>query len=114
MRILFFLLIFLSSLPAFALTKPELTLLLKEKGIEIKELEMKGMQIYMGEVTGHINQVPFSKVQILVTQNEAIPKSEIDSVDFNGAQNLGSVVAVRFNGQYITKQDVKATIVLGQ
>ena len=101
---------FLSSFAAHAITKPQLEALLREKGIEISKLEAQGMQIYMGEVTGHLNALPFSKVQILVTEHEAILKSEIDSVDFSGAQNLGSVVSVRFNGQYLLKQDVKATI----
>lgn len=114
MKYLFLLLFFLSALPAFALTRPELGVLLKEKGIDIQQVELKGMKIYMGEVSGHINAVPFSQVQVLVTETEAITKGEFESVDFNGAQNLGSVVSVRYNGQYISKQDVKATIVLGQ
>jgi hypothetical protein len=95
-----------------ALTRPQLEILLKEKGINLAEVEMKGMKVLMGEVSGHINAVPFSKVQILVTDNEAILKSEIDSVDFSGAQNMGGVASVRFNGQYVMKKDIKATIVL--
>lgn len=114
MKILFFLLVLLTSLTSHALTRPQLEALLKEKGVNLVEMEMRGMRLLMGEVTGHINAIPFSKVQVLVTEQEAILKTEIDSVDFNGAQNMGSVVAVRFNGQYVLKKDVKATIVLGQ
>jgi hypothetical protein len=114
MKILFLLLAFIISLSAQALTRPQLEALLKEKGVSLMELEIQGMKVLMGEVSGHINAVPFSKVQMLVTESEAIMKSEIDSVDFNGAQNLGGILSVRFNGQYVMKKDVKATIILGQ
>lgn len=114
MRILFSLLFFLSSFNALAMTRPQLESLLKEKGINLAEVEIKGMKVLMGEVTGHINAVPFSKVQILVTNKEAILKNEIDSVDFRSGATLGDIISVRYSGQYILKKDVKATIVLGQ
>lgn len=114
MKILFTILLFILSVGAQALTRNQLEVLLKDKGVNLVEIEMKGMKILMGEVTGHINAIPFAKVYILVTENEAILKSEIDSVDFNGSQNLGAVVSLRFSGQYVLKKDVKATIVLGQ
>lgn len=114
MKILFVLLVLLTSLTSHALTRSQLEALLKEKGVNLVEMEMRGMRVLMGEVTGHINAVPFSKVQVLVTEQEAILKTEIDSVDFSGGQTLGGVVSVRFNGQYVMKKDVKATIVLGQ
>jgi hypothetical protein len=114
MRILFSLLIFLSSFSSFAMTRTQLEAILKEKGINLAEVEIKGMKVLMGEVTGHINAVPFSKVQILVTNKEAILKREIDSVDFKSGQTLGDVISVRYSGQYILKKDVKATLVLGQ
>ncbi len=114
MKILFVLLVLLTSLSSHALTRGEIDVLLKEKGVQLVEMEIRGMRLLMGEVSGHINAVPFSKVHVLITENEAILKTEIDSVDFNGAQNLGGVVSVRYNGQYVMKKDVKATIVLGQ
>jgi len=114
MKIVFFILLFLSSLSSYAMTRSQLETLLKEKGINLAEVEMKGMKVFMGEVTGHINTIPFSKVKALVTDKEAILKSEIDSVDFKAGQSLGDVVSVRYSGQYILKKDVKATIVLGQ
>lgn len=114
MKTLIALFILSFSLSSFALTKAEVSALLKEKGVDLLQMEMKGMKTLMGEVTGHINQIPFSKVQVLVTEHEAILKSEIEAVDFNGTQNLGGVVSVRAHGQYILKEDVKATIVIGQ
>lgn len=110
MKILFVLLVLLTSLSSHALTRGEIEVLLKEKGVQLVEMEIRGMRLLMGEVSGHI---PFSKVQVLVTEHEAILKTEIDSVDFNGAEILGGVVSVRYNGQYVMKKDVKATIVLG-
>jgi len=112
MKTLIALFVLLFSLSSQALTRSQLEALLKEKGINLMEVEMQGMRVLMGEVSGHINAVPFSKVQILVTEQQAILKSEIDSVDFSGAQNMGSVSSVRFNGQYVMKKDIKATIVI--
>jgi hypothetical protein len=112
MKILLALLVLLTSLTSHALSRSQLEALLKEKGINLMEVEMQGMQVLMGEVSGHINAIPFSKVQILVTESEAILKSEIDSVDFSGAQNMGAVNTVRFNGQYVVKKDIKATIAI--
>ncbi len=98
----------LFSLTGGAMTRPEIEALLKEKGHSLVEMEMRGLRLLMGEVTGHI---PFSKVQVLITEQEAIMKSEIDSVDFSGGQTLGGVSSVRFKGQYVLRRDVKATIV---
>lgn len=109
MKILFILLVLLSSLVAEAMPRPQLEALLREKGVILADAEMRGMRVLMGEVTGHI---PFSKVQVLVTDREAILKSEIDSVDFNGPQSVGGVVSVRYNGQYVLRKDVKAVLVL--
>lgn len=108
MRILFLILFFLSSFAAHAMNRPQLEALLKEKGIDLAEMELRGVRVLMGEVTGHI---PFSKVQVLVTEGEAILKKEIDSVDFNGAQTVAGVVSVRYNGQYVLKRDVKAILI---
>ena len=112
MKTLIALFVLLFAMSSHALTRSQLEALLKEKGINLMEVEMQGMRVLMGEVSGHINAIPFSKVQILVTDHEAILKNEIDSVDFSGAQNMGGVSSVRFNGQYVTKKDIKATIVV--
>jgi hypothetical protein len=111
MKTLIALFVLLFAFSSQALTRSQLEALLKEKGINLMEVEMQGMRVLMGEVSGHINAVPFAKVQILVTEQEAILKREIDSVDFSGAQNMGAVSSVRYNGQYVMKKDIKATIV---
>lgn len=111
MKTIFLILALLASLPSFAVNRVEIEALLREKGVELRDLESRGMQTLMGEVTGHISLIPFSKVQILITDQEAILKKEIDGVDFSGSQIMGSIISVRFNGQYVTKQDVKATII---
>lgn len=108
-KFIFFILL-MFSFGASALTMEQLEVLLKQKGIEVRDLNSRNMTIYMGENTGHL---PFSKVQILVTENEAILKKEIDSADLSG-QNLGSMNSVRYNGQYILKQDVKAAIAISK
>jgi hypothetical protein len=113
MKIFILLMALFTSITSHALTRPRMEFLLEEKGFKARELEIQGMKIILGEVTGHLKAVQFSKVLVLITENEAILKTEIDSVDFSGAQDVGSVVAVRFNGQYVLKKDVKATVLLG-
>lgn len=110
MKILLSILLTLGSLSSFALTRSAASGLLKEKGVELLELERKGMQTLMGEVTGHRSFIPFSQVQVLFTEREAILESEIEDVDFSAAPNLGSVISIRYNGQYISKQDVKGAV----
>lgn len=114
MKILLLLLAILISFPSFALTRQEIEALLRLKNTSLEKLERGGNRLLMGEVTGHNSALPFSKVQILITEDEAILKQEISAVDFKGAQQLGNVVAVHAQGQYVLKQDVKALIVSGQ
>lgn len=114
MKLIMLLMIALFSIPSFAITKLEVAALLKEKNVSLQQLEQKGAQVILGEVTGHNSALPFSKIQVILTSDEAILRGEIDSVDFKGTQQLGNVVAVRFQGQYVLKQDVKAVIVSGQ
>jgi hypothetical protein len=98
-----------------ALTRQQIETLLNQKNMTLMQLEQRGAQVLLGEVTGHGRAVPFNKVQVLFTESEAILKHEIDSVEFKGgAEQLGNISTVRFQGQYVLKQDVKAAIVLGR
>lgn len=110
MKIIALLFSILLTLPAFAISRGEAEALLKEKNISLQALEQKGAKVLLGEVTGHISAMPFSQVAILLTEDEAILKKEIDSVDFSGAQQIGNIRSVRFQGQYVLKQDVKGVI----
>lgn len=114
MKILLFLFAILISFPSFGLTRQEMEVLLRVKNTSLNKLESGGNRLLMGEVTGHNSALPFSKVQILITEDEAILKQEISAVDFKGVPQLGNVIAVHAQGQYVLKQDVKAVIISGQ
>ncbi|HXH31286.1 MAG TPA: hypothetical protein VNJ01_10780 [Bacteriovoracaceae bacterium] len=114
MKTVFFLLTLLLSFQSFALTRTEIDQLLAKKKTSLPKLETQGAKLLPGEVTGHGKSVSFSKVAVLLTDREAILKSEIESVEFDGVHNLENIQTIRFNGQYISREDVKATIILGQ
>ena len=102
------LLVLLFSFSASALTRTKVEDLLRQRGLTIQELGEQNMEVFMGENTGHL---PFNKVRILLTENEAILESEIDSVEMSGS-TLGSVKSVRYNGRYLLKRDIKAAVSL--
>ncbi|HXH76622.1 MAG TPA: hypothetical protein VNJ08_16745 [Bacteriovoracaceae bacterium] len=112
---LFLLFIFsIFSFSTFAITRPEIESLLKEKNVSLNRMEQKGAKVLFGEVTGHSPMLPFAKIQVLLTKDEAILKKDFDSVDFRGAQDWAHFVAVHSLGQLVLKQDIHAVIVLGQ
>ncbi len=112
MKKFFLLLCLMLSVSAHALTLAELEVLLQAKGLSVGQLQARDMQIFMGENTGHLEGLPFNRVQILATDNEAILRHEIDSVDLSGGQTLGNMKSLRHNGQYILKSDVRAVITI--
>ncbi len=106
MKTLSLLLVLLFSFSAFAISNAKVEDLLRQRGLTVEELGEQGMEVFMGENTGHL---PFNKVRIIITENEAILRSEIDSVDLSGS-TLGSVKSVRYNGRYLLKSDIKAAV----
>ncbi len=108
MRILVLLSFIFCSLSAGALTRPELDALLKERNLSVSGLELQGLKIVMGEVTGHLTAVPFKRVAMLITRDEAILPSEFETIE--GGRTLGELVSARFRGQYILLKDVRATV----
>ncbi len=100
----------LVSLPSMAITRASLQSLLLQKGTSLEALEKKGYKSVLGEVTGHAKSVPLSKVVVMVTENEAIMKNEIESTEVSGAALVGNLQSVRFNGQYINSSDIVGII----
>ncbi len=109
MRILFLLMFFLSGLSAHAMTRPELEALLKERGLTVSALELQGLKVVMGEVTGHLTALPFKRVAMLITSDDAILRSEIEVIE--GGRTIGELVSARFKGQYFLLKDVRATVI---
>lgn len=101
----------LVSLPTMAITRASLQSLLQQKGTSIEALERQGYKSVLGEVTGHAKSIPLSKVVVIITEDEAILSSEIESTQASGAQVVGNLQTVRFNGQYINGSDVVGVIV---
>ncbi len=113
MKSLLALLIVLLSTHAFALTRSEVDGLLRAKNTSLAALEQQGARLMPGENTGHGRAVAFSKVRVIFTEKSAIFKNEIEAVSFQGAETVGNIESLRVNGGYILKEDVKATLILG-
>ena len=106
MKISFLLMAIFITLTAQAITNSRVDSLLRVRGLSVEEIRAQGMDVFMGENTGHI---PMAKLKILITDQEAIMKNEIESVDMSGS-TLDSIKSVRFNGRYILKSDIKAAV----
>jgi hypothetical protein len=104
-------LVLIFTLPVLALEQMDIDRLLRQKNTSLSALEARGGKLLVGEVTGHGRGVPFSQVEAIITHREAILKQEIDAVSFQGRETLDNIQAIRFNGTYILKEDVKATII---
>ncbi len=63
-----------------------------------------------GEVTGHAKSMPISKIEVIITEHESIPKKDIEDIQVNGTPIVGNIQVIRFRGQYITFQDIKGVI----
>ncbi len=109
MRIIILLSFLLSTLAAHAMTKSELDALLRERGLSVSALELQGLKVVMGEVTGHLTAVPFKRVAMLITKDDVILRSEIEVIE--GGRTIGELVSARFNGQYFLLKDVRATVI---
>ena len=112
MKAFVILFLLLSALSSYGMTRPEAERLLKEKNLSLTTLEAQGWKLLPGEVTGHGRAIAFSKVQAILTEDQAIMRSEFDAVSFSGAEVLSSLESLRFSGQYIMRQDVKASLIL--
>ncbi len=111
MKIFIFLLTVLMALPALAIDQAGVQQLLARKGTSLEAQAKKGNKALLGEVTGHAKSLPITKIVVILTEQEAILKNEIEDVQVNGAPVIGNIDAVRFHGQYITSQDIVGVIV---
>lgn len=111
MKILFLILTLVLTLPVFAIDFVSVQQLLKQKGTSLEAQSQKGNKAILGEVTGHAKSIPVSKVVVIITNHEAILKQEIEGTEVSGAPVVGNLQSVRFNGQYITAQEIVGVIV---
>lgn len=86
---------------AQALDRQSISELLEKKGVALVELERRGFQVLMGEVTGSTKGIPLAKVQAILTHDEAILRREIEGTEVRGSAVLGNLQSVRFGGQYV-------------
>jgi hypothetical protein len=97
---------------ASALTRLEAESLLKARGISLRALEMQGSRLLLGEGTGGGFQVPASKVDILLLEDQAILRQEVSGMDFSPrtgqVQDLSSF---RFEGVFHTGEAIRGVVV---
>lgn len=111
MRTFLILFTLLLSLPSMAIDRASIQQLLQQKGTSLEALERQGHKAVLGEVTGHAKSVPVGKVVVILTNDEAIMKREIEGTEVAGAPIVGNIKSVRFSGQYITAQEIVGVIV---
>ncbi len=107
MKTLFIFILMLTSFSTFAITEAQkIEQILVNRGLSSDIVRGHGMEIYMGENSGHI---PFAKLKMVITDQELIMKNEIESVDMSG-DTISSIKSVRFGGKYILNSDIKAVV----
>lgn len=111
MKPLFILLTALLTISAQAISQREIQLLLEEKGTSLEGQMRKGNKALLGEVTGHAKSTPLAKVEVILTEKEAILKKEIEGVEVAGTPVVGNLISVRFEGQYIPASAIVGVIV---
>ena len=111
MKTFLFLFAILFALPSLAITESGIQQLLRMKGTSLEAEASRGNKALLGEVTGHAKSLPITKIKVIITEQEAILKSEIEDIQVSGAPIIGNIQTVRFRGQYITAQDIKGVIV---
>lgn len=111
MKIFFLLLTLILTLPVFAIDFVSVQELLKQKGTSLEAQSQKGNKAILGEVTGHAKSIPVSKVVVILTNDEAILNHEIEATEVSGTSVIGNIQSVRYNGQYITAQEIVGVIV---
>ena len=95
------------SLNALAFDRMAASLLLEEKKVSLVNLERSGSQLLLGEITGAGRSNPLNQIQVIFIQNEAILKSEIESMDGNTLSNMQSF---RAKGTYFLNSDIKGVV----
>jgi len=99
------------TLPVFAIDLVSVQQLLKQKGTSLEAQAQKGNKAILGEVTGHAKSVLLSKVVVILTNEEAILRHEIEGTEVSGGPLVGNLQTVRFSGQYITAREIVGVIV---
>ena len=109
MKALLLTLSLLLSFSSFAISKGDLEKLLAEKNLTLGDFQ--NSKVLLGEVTGAGKSLPFSKVAVIVTEQEAILSNEIVDVSFKAqSKKLGDLDLARTRTENITLRDVVGII----
>ena len=111
MKFLTLIILLTSMLPAWSLTRSEMEEMLRTKNLSLSSFESRGLQVIMGEVTGHGRQIPMDKLEAIFTDKDVILRREIEATTPAQARSLSGIDTLRARGQYFLKGDVKATII---
>jgi hypothetical protein len=110
MKIIFFLLI---SFQAFSqsVSRNQIESILRSRQIQLSQLEAQGQRLLIGEVTGAGRSLPLNRVQIFITNDQAILSHEIESYDVKTPAALGNLSSLRSSGVYYLSSDIKAVLI---
>ncbi len=102
----------LLSFSALALDRVNAEKLLQQRQLNLRAMEQSGSKLLLGEVTGAGLVLPADRVQVILVEQRAILKKEIESMDFSPVSGkLGDLDSFRVGGSYFTREDIRGVVV---
>lgn len=84
--------------------------LLIQKEISLDQLQGQGAKVLLGEGSGAGLVMPYQKILVVFTDDEAILKQEILGTEFEGSSELSNLVSFEIQGALIFKDQVKGIV----
>lgn len=102
----------LTAFQALALDRGQADRLLQERQLSLRQMEQGGNRLLLGEVTGAGLVLPADRVQVVLLQDRAVLKREIESMAFSPVTGkLGDLDSFRVGGTYFTREDIRGVVV---
>ena len=102
----------LTAFQALALDRVQADRLLQERQLSLRGLEQGGGKLILGEVTGAGLVLPADRLQVVLLQDRAVLKREIESMAFSPVTGkLGDLDSFRVGGTYFTREDIRGVVV---
>jgi hypothetical protein len=102
----------LTAFQALALDRTQADRLLQERQLTLRGLEQSGGKLILGEVTGAGLVLPADRLQVVLLQDRAVLKREIESMAFSPVTGkLGDLDSFRVGGTYFTREDIRGVVV---
>ena len=95
-----------------ALDRVQAERLLQQRQVNLRQLEQGGSKLLLGEVTGAGFVLPADRVQVILLNDRAVVKKEIEGMDFRPVSGkLSDLDSFRAGGTYFTREDIRGVVV---